>query len=131
MSEPLKIVPRKRRKSVKSRIRARANEQVKLAALEARKAAALEYVGEQLEELIGLLKSEGFKVSRPRDAAPQAIAQPVAPVVEESVRTVRTRRRCDERDENGLALSGSWTVRTRRRYSGSCGPDAGAADVCA
>lgn len=69
----LKVV-RRRRKSVKSRIRARANEQAKLAALEARKVAALEYVGELMEEAISLLKAEGFKLSRPR----YDTAQPVA-----------------------------------------------------
>lgn len=82
----LKIVPRKRRKSVKSKIRQRANEQNKLAAIEARKVATLEYVGEQLEELLSLLRSEGFKATRPRDGATQSphdnhSAQP-APVVQ-------------------------------------------------
>ena len=63
-SEPkLKIVHR-RRKSVKSKIRARATDQMKQAAIEARKVAVLEYVGEQLEELTRLLRAEGFKVSR-------------------------------------------------------------------
>lgn len=72
-TRPKLAVVRKRRKSVKSKIRQRANENVKLAALEARKAAALEYVGEQLEELIGLLKSEGFKATRPRDGATHSL----------------------------------------------------------
>jgi hypothetical protein len=80
-TRPKLAVVRKRRKSVKSRIRARANENVKLAALEARKAAALEYVGEQLEELIGLLKAEGFKVSRGREAVQVTQASPVAVAV--------------------------------------------------
>lgn len=77
----LKVV-RKRRKSVKSRIRARANEQAKLAALEARKVAALEYVGELMEEAIALMKAEGFRASRPRyeAQAPQPVA--VTPTVQ-------------------------------------------------
>jgi hypothetical protein len=82
-SEPkLKIVHR-RRKSVKSKIRARATDQMKQAAIEARKVAVLEYVGEQLEELTRLLRAEGFKVSRmhdPRDPAPLPTG-PIAPIV--------------------------------------------------
>jgi len=74
----LKIVPRKRRKSVKSRIRQRANEQVKQAAVEARKTAVLEYVGEQVEELLALLRSEGFRISRTHDETAQVAISRVA-----------------------------------------------------
>src|SRR5271166_3556714 len=70
-TEPkLKLAPRRRRKSVKSKIRARATDQMKQAAIEARKVAVLEYVGEQLEELTRLIRAEGIKVSRTHDAAP-------------------------------------------------------------
>src|SRR5271166_4429621 len=75
----LKLIHR-RRKSVKSKIRARATDQMKQAAIEARKVAVLEYVGEQLEELTRLLRAEGFKVSRTHDATPinaQAIPQSI------------------------------------------------------
>lgn len=61
--QALKIV-RKRKRSVKSKIAARAKQQEKLAALDARKVAALEYVGELLEEAVALLKAEGFKATK-------------------------------------------------------------------
>lgn len=78
----LKVLPRKRRKLVKSKIRARANEQVKQAAVEARKVATLEYVAEQIEELVSLLRAEGFKPSR-RETVGQltGVAAPIASVV--------------------------------------------------
>ncbi len=79
-SEPkLKIVHR-RRKSVKSKIRARATDQMKQAAIEARKVAVLEYVGEQLEELTRLLRAEGFKVSRTHDTATLLTSNPPPPI---------------------------------------------------
>ena len=88
-SEPKLKIIRRRRKSVKSKIRARATDQMKQAAIEARKVAVLEYVGEQLEELTRLLRSEGFKLTRALvvDAAAAAAIQnatpgPIAPVVQ-------------------------------------------------
>ena len=73
-TEPkLKLAPRRRRKSIKSKIRQRANEQVKQAAVEARKTAVLEYVGEQIEDLLALLRAEGFHASRPREAIPHEV----------------------------------------------------------
>ena len=74
----LKIVHR-RRKSVKSKIRARATDQMKQAAIEARKVAVLEYVGEQLEELTRLLRAEGFKVPRTNEATYTAGTNPIPP----------------------------------------------------
>lgn len=79
---PLKIVPRKRRKYVKSKIRGRAQEQMKYAAIEARKIATLEYVGELMEEALGLLRAEGFRASRISESATKAVTAPMAPVVQ-------------------------------------------------
>lgn len=77
----LKIVPRKRRKYVKSKIRGRAQEQMKYAAIEARKIATLEYVGELMEETLGLLRAEGFKATRPRNDMAQPSHDQAAPSV--------------------------------------------------
>jgi hypothetical protein len=79
-SEPKLKIVRRRRKSVKSKIRARATDQMKQAAIEARKVAVLEYVGEQLEELTRLLRAEGFKVSRTHDTATLLTGNPPPPI---------------------------------------------------
>ena len=77
--EPKLKSVRRRRKSVKSKIRARATDQMKQAAIEARKVAVLEYVGEQVEELTRLLRAEGFKVSRTREVPHTLAGDPISP----------------------------------------------------
>ena len=81
-SEPKLKIVRRRRKSVKSKIRARATDQMKQAAIEARKVAVLEYVGEQLEELTRLLRAEGFKVSRTHEVAPIVASAIPLPIIQ-------------------------------------------------
>jgi hypothetical protein len=81
-SEPKLKIVRRRRKSVKSKIRARASDQMKQAAIEARKVAVLEYVAEQMTEMNALLRAEGFKVSRAHDPAPMRAVTASAPVVQ-------------------------------------------------
>ncbi len=60
----LSIIRKRRKSSLSSELSRRTENEAKRAALEARKIAVLEYVGERIDELIGLLRSEGFKVQR-------------------------------------------------------------------